>query len=252
VERLQVERVLERMNRFLRMIHRTSEDAEESRISITNEILKRRDIAQITERLESSFPVLKETLQGARPEIGKPDADLRLAKDDLRRVAEELSRRVRVVWEEDSRDTAMYGTTFVEAERLLGADDSRQVGEDGIRRQPFALHLRSAGLLRAPVLHCISPIGIVRDVDFTRIVELQEELRGAKLSEVPASEAETYTLMAEGDVVFTRESAAVEDVFDLLERVAVGADLVERALLKGQDAAIDKFRGDLHLEAERG
>ena len=61
----------------------------------------------------------------------------------------------------------------------------------------------------------------------------------------------TYTLTAEGDVVFTRESASVEDVFDLLERVAVGADLVERTLLEGQDANLEMFRDDLQMEVER-
>jgi hypothetical protein len=252
VERLQVERLLEKMNRFLRMIHRTGEEGEESRIFTKTEFLRRRDTAQITERLESSFPVRKDTLLGARPEIGNPDADLRLAREDLRRVAGEIARRVRIDWDEQGNDTAMYGTAFVEHERLLIADDSRKVGEDGIRQQPFAFHLRSAGMLRSPVLHCVSPVGDVRDTEPTRIIEFQEELRGVKLSEVSASEANTYTLMAEGDVIFTRESAAVEDVFDLLERVAVGADLVERTLLGGEDAAIEKFREDLRLEAERG
>ena len=137
---------------------------------------------------------------------------------------------------------------FVQESQLLSPDDRRLVGEDGIRRQPFALYLRSAGLSRWPVLHCVSPVGDVRDVDPAHIVEIQGEVDGVKLCEVPEREAGSYTLTAEGDVIFTSAKAAIEDVLDLLQRVTVGADKVERRLLEGQDAKIEVFRDDLYEE----
>lgn len=79
-------------------------------------------------------------------------------------------------------------------------------------------------------------------------VEIQGEVDGVKLCEVPAGEADSYTLTAEGDVIFRAAEAAIEDVLDLLRRVTVGADKVERRLLEGQDAAIEVFRDDLYEE----
>lgn len=79
---------------------------------------------------------------------------------------EQRTRRVdRIVWDDRDRETEAYGTVFVQESRLLSPEDRRFVGEDGIRRQPFALYLRSAGLSGWPVLHCVSPVGDVRDVD---------------------------------------------------------------------------------------
>ena len=70
----------------------------------------------------------------------------------------------------------------------------------------------------------------------------------AEAPEVPANEAGSYTLTAEGDVIFTAAKAAIEDVLDLLRRVTVGADKVERRLLEGQDAKIEVFHDDLYEE----
>ena len=248
VERLQVERVFEKMNRFLRMVHRTGGDYDESRIYTKTEFLKRRDIVQITGRLESSFPVRDDTLDGQRHELSIPELTLRDVKEGFRRVGDDLGCRVRIVWDDRDRETEAYGTVFVQESRLLSPDDRRLVGEDGIRRQPFALYLRSAGLSRWPLLHCVSPVGDVRDVGPERIVEIQGEVDGVKLCEVPANEAGSYTLTAEGDVIFTAAEAAIEDVLDLLRRVTVGADKVERRLLEGQDAKIEVFRDDLYEE----
>ena len=163
-------------------------------------------------------------------------------------MADDLKRHVRIVWDDTDHETELYGTVFVQESRLLSPDARRLVGEDGIRRQPFALYLRSAGLSRWSVLHCVSPVGKVQDVDPEKIIEIQGELHGAKLCQVPSNEATSYTLTAEGDVIFTPAATAIEVVLDLLRRVAVGADKVERRLLERQDAAIEIFRDDLYEE----
>ena len=85
-------------------------------------------------------------------------------------------------------DTELYGTVFVQESRLLSPDDTQYVGQDGIRRQPFAFYLHSAGLSRWPVLHCVSPVGDVQDAEPEKILEIQSELDGAKLCEVSANE----------------------------------------------------------------
>jgi len=110
---------------------------------------------------------------------------------------------------------------FVQESRLLSPDDRRLVGEDGIRRQPFALYLRSAGLSRWSVLHCVSPVGKVQDVDPEKIIEIQGELHGAKLCQVPSNEATSYTLTKDDNLAapfafsLLDEADSVEEPFGL-------------------------------------
>jgi hypothetical protein len=65
VEVLQVERVLERMKRFLLLVHKNlgCPDGERRQVDVKNEILRfHRDLEQIKEPLESAFPIRNEYL----------------------------------------------------------------------------------------------------------------------------------------------------------------------------------------------
>ena len=256
VERLQVERVFERMNRFIRMIHRTAEEeSDDSRIDTRREFLRtRRDLAQITERLESSFPVRSEHLEGKRFSVEKPDAGFEHMKKHLRDLNRELSKRIKVDWDDQDEEGVYSGTVFVDGSRLLVAEDPRLPGENGVRRQPFILFLRSSGISQSTLLHCTSPVGdisetIKRDLEFLDIVYFQAELKGAKLCMVPATDAETYTLSAEGDIIFAPDVTQLEEAIDLLVRVTVAADRTEREFLGAKDEPLARFAKDLRHEA---
>ncbi len=250
VERLQVERVLERMNQFIRMIHKTAkEKAADSQIDTRHELLReRRDIAQITGRLKSAFPVLNEHLEGMGQPIERPESLFEETKEHLKLMKRELENRARVDWDDLDEEGTLSGTVFVEGSRLLVAEDKRILGDDGIRRQPFIFFLRSAPGCPSSLLHCTSPVGIPHhEINCAEIVLLQSVIE-AKLCMVPAKEAGNYTLSAEGDILFSPEVTQLEEVLDLLGSVAVAADRAERELL-GEDAPHAKFREDLRAEA---
>ena len=170
-------------------------------------------------------------------------------KAHLESMQQALGERVRVDWDDHDEEAAPYGTVFVKTSRLLRARDKRPAGQDGVRIQPFVLFLRSVGAHRTVALHCVSPVGnLGQHYDPVKILELQAKLTGAKLCEVSADEADTYTLTAEGDILFNPETTQAEEVLDLLTRVAVAADLAERRLLSGEDQPMSLFRRDLHRE----
>jgi hypothetical protein len=83
------------------------------------------------------------------------------------------------------------------------------------------------------------------------LMRMGAEVRGAKLCEVPSGEADSYTLTAEGDILFDPRVTQVEEVLDLLSRVATAADLAERRHLE-RDAAFEQFSRDLEQEAYGG
>lgn len=136
---------------------------------------------------------------------------------------------------------------------LLDAVDKRQPGIGGIRRQPFALILRASSGGGPLLLHGISPVGNVA-TDATgavEIVSLAREIAGAKVCEVAGPEFKTYTLTVEGDVIFDTELTQAEEAADLLRRVTIAADWMERRCLEGLDQSFAQFRKDLQREARR-
>jgi hypothetical protein len=176
-------------------------------------------------------------------------------KRHLRGLNRELSKRIKVDWDDHDEEGVYSGTVFVDGSRLLVAEDPRLPGENGVRRQPFILFLRSSGISQSTLLHCTSPVGdisqtIKRDVEFRHIVGFQTELKGAKLCMVPATDTETYTLSAEGDIIFAPDVTQLEEAIDLLAQVTVAADRTERRFLGVEkDEPLARFAEDLRHEA---
>jgi len=252
VEVLQVERVFERMNRFVRMIHHTtSEEQVDSRLDTRAEFARTRArVEQITTRLESAFPVKKAHLTGHQKLSAQPSELLDGTLEHLQFVAERLAKSVRIKWEEQPDSASLYGTVFVAGGQLLKANDLRQPGTIDVRQQPFALFLRPSGAGGPVLLHGISPIGEITFGEWRvdELINMGAEIKGAKLCEVPGGEAGSYTLTAEGDILFNPRLTQDGEVLDLLSRVTIAADIAERRLLD-KDAAFDQFRRDLQQEA---
>jgi hypothetical protein len=255
VEVLQVEHVFERMNRFVRMIHRTTSDEQvDSKLDTRAEFARTRArVEQITTRLESAFPVKDAHLGGSQQLSCQPSELLNRTLDHLKFMTAQLGKTVRIKWEEQSDRSTLYGTVFVAGGQLLWAEDMRQPGDSGIRQQPFALLLRPSGAGGLVLLHGISPVGEITLSEWraVELVNMAAEIKGAKLCEVPSGEADSYMLTAEGDILFYPQLTQTEDVLDLISRISIAADLVERRYLE-QDATFDQFRRDLQQEAYGG
>ncbi len=253
VERLQVSRVLERMNRFLLLTHKgIGKLSDASKIDMRAEFARvLPSVASIDEPLETAFPVSKSLLKGGRVSAEAWRKTGRLTRH-LRRLVRLLKKELCVEWDGQD-DASAYGTVLVSGQRLVLADAGPVVPDhEEIRVQPFVLFLRSSIHQDASLLHLLSPVGkLAADDDLhVDLASAGRELGGIKICTTRAGEADAYSLTVEGDLLFDPELTQLEEVIGLLERVCVGADQVERRHTQ-TDQEIEVFRKDLHEEARR-
>ena len=216
VEVLQVERVFERMDRFLRLMHEQLGDSEGHRrhIDVNTDILRaRRAIQEIQEPLETSFPVRDEQLQG---EIRPPAVEPHVAEAIRMRfqaLRPELSGTMRVRW----RERAPHGALIGSAQLASG------------REQAFRLELRS--LAGWPIVRCVSPIGqMPAGANPRRIADLVRS-RPVQLLAIPDARYRTYDLAVDGEVLLGKETCDAVRVGNLVQRVVEEADAIEEELL---------------------
>jgi hypothetical protein len=231
VEVLQVERVLERMNRFLRMMHEElgTESGEHRQLDVANEILRaHRDTAPIKTPLRTAFPVRAEFLGvGTRSLAVSPKQTQGLLKRFTAFPRTALG-GLPMTWEPRTADGTLMGTFALRH-----------------RKQPFILLLRSVvGRLS---VRCISPIGRLeteaRELEIARLIRA----RSAKVAAVYDPRFDSYNLTVEDDVLLTDQRFDTERVAALVVRVVEAADLIEERLLQ-LDQPMETFRDDLELE----
>jgi hypothetical protein len=238
VEVLQVRRVLERINVFLRLMHEgltTTSSGDERSIDAAKEFVRgRRLVPQIRERLKSAFPVTPEQLQGA-------DRGLAVCAD----VAHHLNERFTQLGKTDLPDLDIEWEPQVEPGMLLGTVRLEY------RVQPFSLLLRSVGT--HPAVRCISPVGCVAPGVDQDAVVASAAILPVRIGAVLTQEERTYDLTAEGDVLLaaSAETDAVR-VASLIRRVTRHADALEQEHLPGRDEVLATFRGELSQEGGHG
>ena len=212
VEVLQLKRVYQRLNSFLRMMHvgLGAPVKESAEVNVLEEGLKAHlDIAAIKAPLRSAFVVLDSMLDGAdRAPIRRADIPGRM--DTME--AWLLDQGIRDLRRKD-------GHQFVGEARFGG------------RVQPFTLLLRS--LHGHALLRCVSPIGKKtlngwNDAAATRIA--LESF--ARLAVEKDERYESYNVTVEGDILLGDPGLDIERLRQLLTAVTMSADRVERQLLQ--------------------
>jgi hypothetical protein len=256
VERLQVERVYERMNRFIRLMHRSfsGEMLTDSQINTAQAMVSSpRDIKPITEPLETLFPVKKdEWLYPERPSK-QIEAKVETAKvfDHFKKITESLGSLFKIKAESQSNEPwSFLATVFVLDGQLAAPDEPKTLTT---RQQPFTLFLRTARGDGRVLLRCVSPIGFVgRDDDeaIERICTAQQELGSGKICAVDDTKLNRYNLTVETDILFHPDTTQLEEVADLIARTTRCADHMEKALLS-VDKPMSHFRDDLSEESRR-
>lgn len=235
VEVLQVDRVLERMGEFVRLMHEDLiiEGREEKRIDLTREILRgRRTYIPPGVPLETAFAVTPQMLDGE-------DRPLAVAST----IAEEISARFRRIPELLGNGSIEWHET-VEQGTLLG------VLRIGDRTQPFTIFLRSVGARQ--LVRCVSPVGRVHSADQWRMLSDWETRSPiARLASVVDADAEGYNLTVEGDVLLGPDDADAERVAYLIRSVAVEADEIEAELFSADadpTGALPRLRKEITRE----
>lgn len=236
VEVLQVQRVLERMNGFLQLMHEglTIPRSEARTINTEHEFAKRRrDVPQLKGRLKTAFPIEQRHLNGRPIPLAVDPALASALVTRLARAAQTGVEGLPIEWTAGDAKGRLTGTI-----RL------------GARKQPFTLLLRSIG--SHPMVRCVSPVGCVEPGDNSEAVtEINRRLR-AKIGAIETDEQRSYDLTVEGEVLLdaTGESDAAR-IAALIRRVARQADLLEHEHLN-RDEALETFEADLGKEAVHG
>jgi hypothetical protein len=233
VEILQVERVLERMNVFLKLMHEglVTSSTEDKHIDVAVAVARgRRPVEAFREKLRTAFAIRPDAISGDVTALAVSPALAFEALDRLAVLQRVTGEQLGIEWAHSNVDGQLFGTM-----RLA----------DG-RIQPFTLLLDSlAGRL---LIRCISPVGVV---DFGASMEAITDSVKAKpirLGVVRNRDEGSYNLTVQEDVLLADRVHDAARVNALLKRVAEQADRLERIHLPDADRALDVFADDLSQE----
>jgi hypothetical protein len=233
VEVLQVQRVLHRLNRFLRLMHENLGMPELEKAAIdVKEVMLLAPVAPlpIDEPLVTAFDVTAAMLHGRTRQLSS-DASLaaRHGKEfaDLIVTFEHLG----VTWLEDAKPNQRSGI--------------RHIGE---RLQPFTLLLRS--LRGIPVVRCVSPVGEV-PLGMLDSCAIHEAARRpfVRVSLLLNERIASYEVAVEGDVIFDGRAGDSVRVVALVESVTDAAEAIEQVYTP-TEPDYDLITKDLPREAD--
>jgi superfamily II DNA or RNA helicase len=238
VELLQVERVLDRMDTFLRLMHEELAVAgqDQRKIDVQREMIAaRRHLAASREPLKSAFPVPDWAVTGSKttPAVVRDiGAALRTRFFALRLG---VLGGVPVDWATDAPKGALLGTARLPTGRC----------------QPFMLVLRSDH--GHPVVRCVSPIGRTEpETDPDAIIARAARIQ-SRIGAILTREDRSYDLTVEDDVVLGAAEHDAVRVGLLVRRVAEQADRMEREHFEDErDAPLEDFEDDLRQEGSDG
>jgi hypothetical protein len=234
VEVLQVERVLERMNTFLRLMHEglAVPQHDERKIDVARELVAaRRRVPAVTGLLKSAFPVPDWAIAGSKTSVAvATDAGLD-ARTRFAALRADALGGLLMEWAPSSPAGSLIGTA-----RLASG-----------RGQPFTLMLRSEQ--GHPVIRCISPVGRTEpETDQLEILERAARLQ-ARIGAILTREARSYDLTVEDDVLLGDAQSDLERVGLLIARVVEQADKMEREHFEdGRDHPLQAFEEELREE----
>ena len=236
VEVFQVRRVLERLNKFLRMTHRGEKHRErgESRINVSEEALRRLDqVSPIEGLLESAFPVPKPWLTGT----AVPADVRRMDTETLERSFQECWRRFADRWELEPRRTVtarrVEGTFSIQHGKCVRPS---QIDPSApVRRQPFTLELCSHRAGGATLVECLSPIGRIAlddSAELDRLYELQRKLVMVKICAEHDLKTRQYDVSVRGDRMFHLDTTQPEEIEHLIIQTVEAADSIEAEMIE--------------------
>jgi hypothetical protein len=233
VEVVQVQRVLTRMNDFLRLMHEglILPGSDERKLDLSREMLaERRAVPQILTVLQSAFGVQPEQLQGNKQPSKATPAAAESALKRFKRLSTTVFPGLSIQWEPTTNVAQLFGTVRLQK-----------------RLQPFTLLLRSFADRIA--IRCISPVGRILQNADDATLHAATAKHSVRLGAIPTDEDCTYDLTVENDVILSDDEAMdVPRVEWLIHHATKEADQLEQAHLPGKDEPLDTFKADLERE----
>jgi len=235
VEVYQVNRVLERLDKFIELMHKDLLcEVEGSRnIHIARAVEEGVRKYRLTEKqLVSAFPIPDRLLYADRPARAlavepRRSQDLRDRFDEI--INDTFSEK-EVKWEKENKGYVLWGTFIL-----------------GNRLQPFMLLLRSVA--GKPALRCISPVGLLPRDKKINYADFEECSRGrnVRIGLDYSVKLESYDVTVEGDTLISESDHDRERIRQLVIDVNQAADEIERKMNE-EDQSLESFREDLSKE----
>ncbi|MBL9005053.1 MAG: DEAD/DEAH box helicase family protein [Myxococcales bacterium] len=236
VEVLQVDRVLDGMNKFLRLMHEelTTATQEQSKVDVAREILRaRKPVEKIRSTLKSSFPVPDWALAGTETTLAVSPGIEKELRTRFAALRQSKLGSMDLDWAKDGGQDRLVGTVRLANHRV----------------QPVVLLLRSDQGL--PVIRCVSPIGRTEPDANPDLIAARATGIPSRIGAILTKEERTYDLTVEDDVLLGPPEQDITRVSLLIRRVAEHADFMEREHFQdGRDAALPEFEGDLRKEGD--
>ena len=227
VELLQVRRVLRRLNRFLRLIHRGDRavGADGHAIDTTRALFEELDdLAPIEGELESAFPIQPHWLKG---ELGPDDVvtpDWERQYRHLEALWQALCEHHPIVKQASRVKHLRYGELPATAAKSTGAGMGRAAASG--RMQPFTFGLRSQVAGDEILIECESTIGTADLQDDAVINVLREALDGTgavKLCVDPRVGKHQDRIYVRRELLFNPDATRVADVLAMFENTLIPA-----------------------------
>ncbi len=238
VEVLQVERVLDRMNTFLRLMHEglTVPTTEQRRIDVPREMVAaRRRVAANPEPLESAFPVPESATSGSKKSLAVDDGFGARVRARFERLTAASLGGLRIAWGQHPPRGSLLGTATLPSGRI----------------QPFTLVLRSEQ--GHAIVRCISPIGRTDPGEDPQPIIARAARVASRVGAILTREERQYDLTVEDDVLLGASEHDGARVGVLVRRVTEQADRMEQDHFgDGRDATLDAFEADLRDEGTDG
>lgn len=233
VEVLQVQRVLERMNTFLRLMHEglSVPKGDHRTVDVSRELVNgRRRVEAIRERLQTAFPIPEWAKQGTRRTLATNPETASALIDRFNRVRENPLPGLDVEWEGSAVAGQLLGTVRLKSGRI----------------QPFTLLLKSDG--QYLVVRCVSPVGQVGPEEGMPAIVESVHRRRARIGAILGQDESSYDLTVEDDVLLGAPEFDQTRIAALLRHVAENADVLEQVHLEGRDEPFSTFASDLRRE----
>jgi len=245
VELLQVRRVLRRLNRFMRPVHRGAGSAEADERDIDASRAwqeEREDVPPIEGELESAFPVAPGWLEGelSPADVTLPDWDLQIRHLDVlwSGLCERYPVSVSVAGARYRRAGALPASAMLTLPDMARArqdmDSVRSAGWERMQPFTFGLHSHVAG--EESLLACESTVGLV-DLGNDAVVDVLMDAIGGvtwKLCVEPRVSKHQDRLFVRRELLFDAGATSVEDAAAMLDDT-LGAAVWLHAVLEGAD-----------------
>jgi superfamily II DNA or RNA helicase len=233
VEVLQVERVLDRMNTFLRLMHEglAVPSTDQRKIDVQREMIAaRKSIVAFREPLKSAFPVPEWATHGSTTLLAVDETFGDQVRERFTRLTESLG-DLRIEWTDNPPRGALLGTRTLANGRV----------------QPFALVLRSEQ--GHPVVRCVSPIGRTSPEEDPQAIVARAARVPSRVGAILTKEDRSYDLTVEDDVLLGPSEHDAGRLAVLIRRVTEQADRMELEHFDDErDAPLGDFEIDLRKE----